>query len=183
LELTELIGRVVPAFERHRVPFLVIGGLAVSAWVSPRLTDDIDIVVIAKRKDSPRLKPALLECGARVTAIEMRWLFERRFVIFRIADARLDVHVSSSAHDRAAFANAEWADFGKARVRVSGPEDLILYKLAAWRPVDRADVHSLLTGVKDIALEYIEKWLPEISKHYGVDAMTRWKEARAEAGR
>lgn len=142
------------------------------------MTDDVDIVVMARRKDAPRLKPALIAVGARVTALEMRLLFERRFVLLRITDVRLDVHIASSAHDKSAFEHAAVVDFGGRSVRVASAEDLVLYKLKAWRPIDKADISSLLEQVKGVRMSYIESWLDRVAEETGSDVRARWKEAR-----
>lgn len=150
--------------------------MAVSTWVRPRLTDDVDIVVMARRKDAPRLKPALIAVGARVTALEMRLLFERRFVLLRIDDVRLDVHIASSAHDKSSFEHAARVDFGGRSVRVASAEDLILYKLKAWRPIDKVYIASLLEQVKAVRMAYIESWLDRVAEETGADIRDRWKE-------
>ena len=62
--VTELIRKVAAGFEEHRVPFLLIGGMAVSTWIAERLTRDVDIVAMIRRKDSARLKAALSACSA-----------------------------------------------------------------------------------------------------------------------
>ena len=42
MELTELLEKVANAFEKHRVPFILIGRMAVATWVRQRPTDDED---------------------------------------------------------------------------------------------------------------------------------------------
>lgn len=142
------------------------------------MTDDIDIVVMARRKDAPRLKPALIAIGARVTALEMRLLFERRFVLLKIDGARLDVHVASSPHDRSAFEHAAVVDFGGMKVKVASAEDLVLYKLKAWRPLDQVDIRSLVDQVPNLSMAYIASWLDRTSDEVGADIRARWAEIR-----
>lgn len=164
--------------EKARVRFVLFGGMAVSTWIEPRLTHDCDIVVAARRRDAPKLKQALIAAGARVTALEMRWLFERRFVRLKTSDHKLDVHLMSSAHDRAAFAQAWPVRYGDRIVMVARPEDLVLYKLQAWRGQDQLDIRAILDQVKDLDRKYIESWLDPISKGTGLPMRQRWEEMR-----
>lgn len=176
--LTDLLVQVSDAFQAHRLRFLVIGGMAVAAWVEPRLTRDIDIVVLARKRDTQRLKRALLECGARVTALEMRLLFEKRFIRLKAGQERLDVHVVSSALDQAALARALTGHYRGRAIEVASPEDLILYKLLAWRPHDQVDVGRLLHEVRDLNLAYIESMLDGLSRSAAIPLRPRWEQAR-----
>ncbi len=55
MDVVDLLDRVTEVFEKQRVPFIVIGGMAVSSWVKPRATDDLDIVVRIPKRLSPLL--------------------------------------------------------------------------------------------------------------------------------
>ena len=80
MALTETLVRAGAALDQHRFPYMLIGGMAVSTGVEPRVTRDVDLVVLARRKDWPRLKRALLDAGARITGLEMRLLFGKSWV-------------------------------------------------------------------------------------------------------
>ncbi|MBI2921723.1 MAG: nucleotidyl transferase AbiEii/AbiGii toxin family protein [Planctomycetes bacterium] len=183
MAVTDLLAQVAAAFDENRVPFLLIGGMAVSTWIEERLTRDVDIIAMVRRGDASRLKSALIASGTRVTALEMRLLFERRFLLLKTAGPRLDVKVATGAHDRAAFEHAGRVDIQGHPVAVASAEDLVLYKLMAWRPQDRADVHRLLREIRDLRRSYVESWLDRLSADEGADLRVRWAEALKEAGK
>jgi hypothetical protein len=160
------------------VPFVVFGGMAVATWIEPRTTNDCDIVVMARRRDAARLKLALLGAGARVTSLEMRWVFERTFVRFKTEGPMLDVHLVATRHDRSAFAQAQVMVYGGQRVRIVRPEDLILYKLKAWRLRDQADIVDILTQVPNLDRGYVDSWLDAVGQDSGVPARDRWDRIR-----
>jgi hypothetical protein len=174
----ELLLRTDGVLSRHRIGYMLVGGMAVSSWVKPRFTDDVDIVVRAGRRDAPRLKRALIDCGARVTALEMRLLYEKRFVRLPIEGTRLDVHVVSSAHDREASGQVGIMETHGQRIPVCSAEDLVLYKLQAWRLHDQDDIQRILREVKDLNKAYIERWLGRIAEDSGTPVRERWAEAR-----
>jgi len=180
--VADLLRQVSISFDEKKLPYLLIGGMAVAWWIPERLTRDVDIVVPAWKRHASRIKAALVASGARVTALEMRWLFEQRFVLLQTSGPRLDVHISRTAHDRAAIAQAAQGEYGDRRVPVATPEDLILYKLKAWRLQDRADIDRLLRVLKDIRRSYVESWLDTLSTETGADLRARWAEALKDAG-
>jgi hypothetical protein len=59
-------GAVLAALVRHRVDFVLIGGLAATSYGSPFLTQDVDVVPKASSDNWERLSAALTELGARV---------------------------------------------------------------------------------------------------------------------
>jgi hypothetical protein len=181
LELTELLASVTDSFSRHRIPFLVVGGVAVSMWVEPRLTRDVDVVVLVPKRHRSRLKQALIDAGARPTELEMRILFEKKWVRLTTAGPRLDVHLAASKHDREAFKNTVVTQVADRKVPLACVEDLILYKLAAGRPHDLVDVESLIRGIRDVDRGYLEARLDAIGEQYAAPVRERWRAALLRA--
>lgn len=62
---------IAEVLTRHRVEFIVIGGLAAVAQGSPIPTEDMDIVPAGDRENWARLSAALKELDAKVRAVEL----------------------------------------------------------------------------------------------------------------
>lgn len=58
-----LLIKVSEILDRLDIPYAITGGMAVFLWARPRFTADIDIVVLLKDADVPRLAAALRELG------------------------------------------------------------------------------------------------------------------------
>jgi hypothetical protein len=56
---------------RHRVDYIVIGGIGVRLWGSPRLTEDVDICPATERANLERLASALQEMDAKFQPLDM----------------------------------------------------------------------------------------------------------------
>lgn len=178
ISVTDLLQRVAGAFATERVDFLLIGGMALSVWIEPRLTKDCEIVVRIRKVQQSRLKGALVAAGARATSLRMRLMFERPFIRLKTTDGpMLDVHRCMTAHDLSAFEHSALIRKWGHPIRVAAAEDLVLYKLQAWRLQDRADIQSLLVQVKDLNHEYIESWLDPIRKATNHPMWDRWSDA------
>jgi len=56
---------MLEAFEKHKVRYLIIGGLAFTYHVKPRYTKDMDLWIDPERENVERAKLALEEFGSR----------------------------------------------------------------------------------------------------------------------
>jgi hypothetical protein len=82
--VTEAVARAAADLTALRVPFALVGGLAVSAWGEPRYTRDVDLVVgVESDADAERLLHALSARSYEIVAI----VEQRR--TNRLATARL----------------------------------------------------------------------------------------------
>ena len=61
---------ILGALDRHRVEYVLIGGLAARIHGSPFLTEDLDITPALDRENLARLATALQELGARLRGAE-----------------------------------------------------------------------------------------------------------------
>ena len=64
------IERLLSALKKHKVEFILIGGVAARLHGSPELTEDVDITPEGSRENLGRLAAALAEIGARVRGAE-----------------------------------------------------------------------------------------------------------------
>jgi hypothetical protein len=134
--------------QSNRVRFLLIGGHAVSVHSTPRLTEDLDILVQATLANGRRLHAALVEFGfGSLAPAPEEILDEDVFWQFGRKPLRVDVLTHIPA---VVFADAwkrrvavRFADF---EIPVIGLDDLIANKRASGRPKDLADVTSLETA-------------------------------------
>lgn len=65
------LGRLIGAFDRHRVDYLLCGGAAGTAYGAKRPTEDADCVVSRERPNLDRLAEAMRELNARLRVAGM----------------------------------------------------------------------------------------------------------------
>jgi predicted nucleotidyltransferase len=153
--------RIFETFERHRVDYVVIGGVAVIAHGHTRNTRDVDFVAAADRANITRLAGALRELGARLSGVDAHLL-------------RIDVYDPATLANGANFTletdaggldffsevpgaapyeqlreRAMLVDLGGVAIRVAGRDDLIRMKAAAGRPQDLSDIAALTADEGD----------------------------------
>jgi hypothetical protein len=128
---------------------MIIGGMAVIARGVPRLTRDIDGTIVGDGTDLHDLLTVLAKHSI-VPRIDNAVDFARlnQVLLLRHAASGIDVDLSLAwlPFELEAIAAAELVNLHGARVRLPRPEDLIIYKLVAWRPQDQQDVERLITS-------------------------------------
>ncbi len=135
------------------VDYVVIGGIAMVAHGSARLTRDLDIVFGPDEDNLERLGQALIELGARLRGVDENVSFVPDAATLAKVDLLtletklgwLDVHrrPAGAPPYRTLRRRAERVDFGDFSVLVAAPEDLQAMKRSAGRPIDIADLDYL----------------------------------------
>jgi len=152
--------RLITALVRHRVDFVLIGGLAGALHGSPAATNDADICPARTPENLDRLAAALVELDARIrTESEADGLaFDRSSEFLAVVDllntttAAGDLDISfvptgTGGYDDLSEKAVEF-DIGDVRVRVASLDDIIHSKRTAGRPKDFATL-PLLEALRD----------------------------------
>lgn len=147
--------RLLETLARHRVDFVVIGGVAVQAHGHPRTTQDLDVVPAPDTANLERLAAALDELGVEPTAIDGELqtidpsdpadLARSRNLKLHTAAGRIDLMnraLGSPPYDDLA-ARALRIRLGELEVAVAGLNDLIAMKHATGREQDLRDIAAL----------------------------------------
>ena len=160
----ELLKRVCMTLEKHRIPYMVSGSIALNIYTVPRMTRDIDIVVVLKKEDIDRFlmdftpgfyhhRPSIVE------EIEREGMFN---LIDNQSGYKIDFIVrKSTEYRKAEFDRKIQTDDLGFNVWTVAVEDLILSKLIWIQEYqsDRqmSDIRSLLENPA-IDFQYLKHW-------------------------
>jgi tRNA nucleotidyltransferase/poly(A) polymerase len=141
--LNRLLG-VFASFQKHRVRYLVIGGIAAVLHGVPRATFDLDILIEASPDNARRLLDSLTEANfATATPITADELLAYEVTVFKDR-VRIDVQTSTPGIKfDDAWQNREAMSYQGQEFYVASKEDLIASKRAAGRGKDLEDVRML----------------------------------------
>jgi hypothetical protein len=151
----------------RRVAYALLGGFAVRALALPRPTFDLDVLVGVSEADVAPLAQAAEDAGFVVGDEFRRGFVEKlgglsKFHVsaqFGTRFVRIDVFVLGSEYQREVFARRqEQQDSQLGPLSFISPEDLLLHKLLADRPRDRADVADLLLVAGPLDMDYVRTW-------------------------
>jgi predicted nucleotidyltransferase len=142
----------------------VIGGIAASLRGKPRLTKDIDAVVIDV--DAELLLQSASEFGffPRIPdAVE----FSRttRVLLLRYEPGNIDIDLSLGAlpFEDEVIDRSTWIDVGGVDIRIASAEDVIIMKAVARRDRDMMDIENIIQANADLDVERVRYWIREFS--------------------
>lgn len=150
LELADAVRRLAVVFERRKIRYALIGGLAVGVRSRPRATKDADFILNVPALSFPGLLEDLAADGFEIDVMETirRWSADRLVVFYRGA-ARIDWMQPVVPLYAYVLDNAESKTWLDIELKVATAEGLILMKMVAFRPQDQADIVSLLASNRD----------------------------------
>lgn len=147
------------ALHRHRVDYVLIGGLAVALHGVERSTMDIDVCVVVTPGNLRQLVNAAEELGltptlpvplSSLTHIELltTWNKERNLLAFALrapdfAGVTVDVLLFPPVAPQTLCERALVIDIAGIPIRLAQIDDLIALKQHAGRPIDLADIEHL----------------------------------------
>lgn len=127
-----------------RVPYMVIGGFAVTVWGQPRYTADLDLTIhcLVPERD---LIEGLLDSLTPLVADPLQFVRERRVLPARTADGTaVDIVFAGLPYEVAAIEQAVPVEVAGYSVRICTAEDLIVHKIISSRPRDREDIRGIV---------------------------------------
>ena len=178
-----LFAKVSKALDQDGIRYMVIGGQAVLIHGEPRFTGDIDITLGIDSNEAERI----FEIARHLSLKPIKGVtkeFVRRNALLSVEDKKtrivIDFMFSSLPYELQAIERAKPIRVGATKVRFATAEDTIIHKLLAGRPLDIADVKSIVNRKNNLDNKYLKKWLKEFSVVAGRDLVKDYEEIDAE---
>jgi len=150
----------------ERIPGAIIGGVAASIRGRPRLTDDVDAVILADDVGWERVVSSASPYGIvpRIDGV-LDFAARSRVLLLRHEPSGVDLDVSLGAlpFEREVIERSSIEKVGRLRLRLSSAEDVVIMKALARRPRDIADIEGILDVQRDLDLDRIRHYLREFS--------------------
>lgn len=143
-----VLKRAATLLKENDIAYCLAGGLAVSLLARPRATEDVDLIIYLQESDMPAFE-ALVSSHFEVIQVRDVMRFRTasiwRFVIGDGIDGSviLDLILADRDEYRTAVANAVEIVVDDCLINVIEPQDLIVVKQLAGRPVDLMDIEAL----------------------------------------
>jgi hypothetical protein len=161
-------------FSRERIPAMIIGGVAASVLGRPRLTQDIDVLVVLAEAEWARALESAAACGIVARIPDALGFAERaRVLLMRHSKSGidLDVIVAGLPFEQQAVERGRVHDVAGVSIRLPTVEDLLVMKAIARRPRDLEDIQGLLTAHPDADIAAARRWVREFSAAAGMPDM------------
>jgi hypothetical protein len=151
--LVQVIRGLEDLFERLGLARSYGGAIAYNYFGPPRLTQDVDVLVLVPDTKVPALVEALVAAGfvadAAGAVIELGQVLaalrsKAHLAVFVYRGVRVEVFVPWHPFHHEVLRRSPQRDLGDRRIRIHAPEDLIVFKKIFDRPKDLQDIRALL---------------------------------------
>lgn len=150
------------SLRRHKISYMIVGGLAANYHGMPRPTFDIDLVLKLDGKGLLSIIQMMKRLGfnLRPEDAEQTLRMGNRIMINSFAHPyRVDLWLIRTAYDQVAFDRRRKARLLGETVWFSSPEDTVLSKLGADRARDIEDASSIIAVQKGrLDWDYLHHW-------------------------
>ncbi|MEO5656643.1 MAG: nucleotidyl transferase AbiEii/AbiGii toxin family protein [Nitrospiria bacterium] len=150
-------------FARHRIEYMLIGGMAVGVWAAPRATADLDFVVGLDEAGLSTLIDAAR--GDGLVVFDVKPIHFKKMTLFRMFKPgegdllMIDCLLGDDPHKRQALTRAVTVTIEGGSLRVATAEDIVLLKLVSARPQDLVDTEAILRLQKgSLDQRYLDEW-------------------------
>jgi hypothetical protein len=183
-----LLGTFVSRLEKLEIPYVVTGAVASIIYGEPRLTNDVDLVIMMKTEAIERFVQAFpateFYCPpAEVLKVEMRRSHRGHFnLIHHDTGMKADIYLAGEdeLHQWALSKRRDMVVEGE-RVRVAPPEYVIVRKLEYYREGGSEKHLRDIAGMVELSSDQIDfAQLDEFIHRYGLE--TEWQKAKTLSG-
>jgi len=159
--LLDALKRSTDVLRKERVPYVLIGAWALTAWGKPRATLDLDFLVLVNAAGLDRLGSQMTQSGMIVDEewLDLNPMLRGSQLHLRFKTAAIDLLRPRDLHDRQVFRHKRRKRLGDGSYWVVAPEDFILQKLKVRRPRDFEDALSVLErSGAGLDRGYLRRW-------------------------
>lgn len=157
---------LVAWLQSKNIPGIIIGGVAASILGRPRLTRDVDAVVLLDDNVLGKFLSVVAQFGFIPRHPDVLAFAKKNRVLLvhhKMSGIDVDISLGVLPFEEEAINRAVWTDIGGVKVPLPTPEDLIIMKAVAHRQRDLSDIESILDAHPNLDLKRIRKWVSEFS--------------------
>lgn len=165
---TDSLLALLRAFDRHEIPYMVVGSYSSNFYGMPRMTKDADVVVHLPSADWAKVPDILPEGISMQDQMSFEMVTATRREILQVEGSRFEIELfrlSDDPHDKARFGRRKRLEiFPESWVCLPAAEDVIVQKVrwskSAKRGKDYDDVVAVMAtlGPDGLDWDYIRKW-------------------------
>ena len=149
------------------IPYAIIGGMAVQHWGEPRLTQDVDVTILAPLENPTETIQKIV--GRFPARIADAAAFARRNRIILVQASNgcpVDISMGLPGYeDEVMRRTVDYELEPDKRVRMCCAEDLIIHKAVAGRAQDIRDIESVIYRQRnDLDIKYLRRWLHDFAE-------------------
>lgn len=153
-------------FQVEKIQGIVIGGVAASILGRPRVTRDVDAMVLIDND----AWSGFLNIGTQFGFFPrhpdpIAFAIKNRVFLVHHKPSGVDIDISIGVlpFESEAIKGITWIEVGGVKIPLPSPEDLIIMKAVAHRQRDLIDIEAIRDANPNLNLKRIRKWVKEFS--------------------
>lgn len=163
-------------FRDSNVPHVIVGGVAASMLGRPRLTQDVDALIVLDDSLWEAIVSSAKKFGIvpRISNV-IPFARKSRVLLMRhtATTTDIDVILGMSPFEEKLIQQAVSVRIASTTIRLPKPEDLILMKIIAGRPKDLEDIRSILDAHPRINTTKLRNTVIELADATASDQMLK----------
>lgn len=162
--IIDLLEKLTKLLKKYKIPYAVMGGIALQAWGRERATKDIDITISLSEIKETEFLQTLKRSGLKIIKpskrIENFKLIEAHFTPPELGlPIEVDFFIAQTEYQMQVLKRAVSINVLGRQIKLVSPEDLIISKLLSNRPLDRSDVQNIVSEQRGLLdKEYLFSW-------------------------
>jgi hypothetical protein len=174
-ELDDALISVASWLDRENLPYMVIGGFAVTIWGEPRFTRDLDITVLVPPDQVEPTIDRVCSEFVSLVADPVKFVSETRVLPIMAGSVPVDLVFAALPYEEAAIRRARAVRLKNATVQICSPEDLILHKIVSPRPRDHDDIEGVFRyRHSELDYGYLDPRVEELADALADASMLDW---------
>ena len=172
--LLAAIRDLVAWLQESAVPGTIIGGVAASLLGRPRVTRDIDALVMLEESKWAAFLATGRTCGfVPRLADAVAFAHQARVLLVRHEASGIDLDIAFGAlpFEEEAIKHTVWREVAGIRLPLPLPEDLLIMRAIAPRPRDLVDIESILAAQPQLDLRRVRRWIREFATALDMPAL------------
>jgi predicted nucleotidyltransferase len=163
-QIRAALAALMRCFDESQIDGAIIGGVAASLRGAPRMTKDVDALVVDA--DAEHLLRAVAPFGFAARSDDaIEFARQTHVLVLRHTSTAIDFDLLIGAlpFEAEVVARAGELAVGGITVRVATAEDLVIMKTVAGRARDAGDIENLLKANPGMDLDRVRQWVREFS--------------------
>lgn len=164
------LSQLAKFLEKSHIDYAVLGGIAVSVYSEPRMTQDIDLNIVLNMENLSQFLGKAREYGFQPIPPDIKKFVEETGVIpmkffKRGVAGKFDFIVAQNPIEFAGLKRARLKSIWGVKVKIVTAEDLLVHKLLSERPRDLEDARGIVVRRgRRLDKEYVMCWLRKMDK-------------------
>lgn len=164
--LEDALVEIALFLDRHKIPYMLIGGVANVFWGIPRATIDVDVTI---KVDDSHMEAFVKKLASKFKPYPpepIQFVKETRVLPVKTSNGiRADIIFGQLPYETDAIKRAVSKKVGNSGVKVCSPEDLIIHKIISERAKDKSDVEGIIKErIKSLDRSYLDPILEQLAR-------------------